>query len=398
MQRIVSIDVLRGFSLTGMVICHYMIEYGDPTSAQSPLFFFMNHFLGDFGAVWFLMLVGVSQVVSGDRSKGRGETYLMKKAFLRGAYVFAAGLVMATLAWGPIKMWNWDVLTLIGISYILLYFCRPLPSWLILCIAAAVIFMSPWLRGGVDFMGDWGGKLIPVPVLSDYLPGIEVDISCEYEPRWQPYAIVRGLFLTGFFPIFPWVVFPLIGFVIGRRIVANQMKQDLPLMIILGLVLVFLGLTTAYASLLRAGSSPLTDYIAPLCLFPNSNSMVLLQIGQTLTLFALMFYYYDVRKAGADATGIFATWFKRMSRHSLTVYFVHYPLISWPLWIIYLFTDRYLQFNLMGAIPAFILGVAAVTIYLQVLKAWERRGNRYSLEWGLKQLTDRTTAPQKHAG
>ena len=398
MQRIVSIDVLRGFSLTGMVVCHFMLEYGNAQAQESPLYFIMNHALGDFGAVWFLLLVGVSQVVSGERRKELGEINLMKKAFLRGAYVFGAGLLMAVLAFGPKNMWNWDILTLIGSAYIVLYFCRFLPSWLILLIVAAIAFMAPWLRGTVDFMADWGGKFIQTPVISDYLPGIVVEPVDEYHAGWRLPEMMRGFFLSGFFPIFPWLVFPLTGFVIGRRIVAKQMKQDLPFLLIIGFVLMFLAFTVAYAGLLRPGSSPVTDYIAPFSFFPNSNTMVYLQMGEALVLFALLYFYYDGRENTVPRTGMFAAWFKRMSRHSLTVYFIHYPLISWPLWIIYLFTGRYLEMDLMGALPAFLLGSAAVALFLVCLKAWERRGNKYSLEWGLKKLTDVMTGPKSNAG
>jgi len=393
MQRIVSIDVLRGFSLTGMVVCHFMLEYGNAHAPESPLYFIMDHVLGDFGAVWFLLLVGVSQVVSGDRRKEMGELNLMKKAFLRGAYIFAAGLLMNLLAWGPKNMWNWDILTLIGSAYIVLYFCRLLPSWFILLISAGIAFMTPWLRGTVDFAADWGGQFIQAHVISDYLPGILIEPAGEYHPSWQLPEMMRGFFLTGFFPLFPWLIFPLIGFVIGRRIVASQMKHDLPFLLVIGFAMMFLGFTAAYASLLRSGSCYLTDYIAPFSLFPNSNTMVFLQVGQALALFALMYFYYDARNI-LPRTGAFATWFKRMSRHSLTVYFVHYPLIALPLWIIYLFTGRALEFDLMGALPAFFLGVVAVALFLVCLKAWERRGNKYSLEWGLKKLTQKITDPK----
>ena len=397
MQRIVSIDVLRGFSLTGMVVCHFMLEYGDAHAPESLLYFIMDHALGDFGAVWFLLLVGVSQVVSGDRKKDPDEINLMKKAFLRGAYVFMAGLLMAALAWGPKNMWNWDILTLIGSAYIVLYFCRFLPSWFILLVAAVIVFMTPWLRGTVDFMADWGGEFIQTPVISDYLPGILLDPVNEYEPSWRLPEMIRGLFLSGFFPIFPWLVFPLIGFVIGRRIVAKQMKRDLPFLLIIGFILIFLAFSAAYASLLRPGSSHITDYIAPFSLFPNSNTMVCLQVGQALVLFALLYFYYDGRNV-VPRTGAFVTWFKRMSRHSLTVYFIHYPLISWPLWVACFFTGRYPESGLMGAIPAFFLGLAVVALFLVCLKAWERRGNKYSLEWGLKKLTDLITDPKGNAG
>jgi len=383
MQRIVSIDVLRGFSLTGMVVCHFMLEYGNAHAPESPLYFIMDHALGDFGAVWFLLLVGVSQVVSGERKKEMGEINVMKKAFLRGAYVFTAGILMAVLAWGPKNMWNWDILTLIGSAYIILYFCRFLPSWIILLLAAVIAFMTPWLRGTVDFMADWSGGFIQTPVISDYLPGILMDPVSEYDPSWRFPEMIRGFFLSGFFPIFPWLVFPLIGFVIGRRMVAQQMKRDLPFLLMIGFILIFLAFTAAYASLLRPGSSHVTDYIAPFSLFPDSNTMVYLQVGQALVLFALMYYYYDGRDT-VPRTGVFANWFKRMSRHSLTVYFIHYPLIALPLWIMYLFTGRYPEFDLMGALPAFVLGLAVVALFLVCLKVWERRGNKYSLEWGLR--------------
>jgi len=397
MQRIISIDVLRGFSLTGMVICHFMLEYGDAHAPESLLYFIMDHALGDFGAAWFLLLVGVSQVVSGDRKKEISEIDLMKKAFLRGAYVFTAGLLMAALAWGPKNMWNWDILTLIGSAYIVLYFCRFLPSWAILLMAAVIAFMSPWLRGIVDFAADWSGGFIQTPVISDYLPGILVDPVSEYEPSWRLPEMIRGFFLSGFFPIFPWLVFPLIGFVIGRRIVAKQMKRDLPFLLIIGSVLIFLAFTAAYASLFRPGSSHVTDYIAPFSLFPNSNTMVYLQVGQALVLFATMYYYYDGRDT-VPRTGVFATWFKRMSRHSLTIYFIHYPLITLPLWITYLFTGRYPESDFMGALPAFLLGLAVVALFLACFKVWERHGNKYSLEWGLMKLTKAIAGPKGNAG
>lgn len=394
MYRYVSIDVLRGFSLSGMVACHFMLEYGNASAQESMLYFIFNHALGDFGAVWFLLLVGVSQVISGARGKEIGEINLMKKAFIRGGYVFLAGLVMAAITWGPRNMWNWDILTLIGSAYFILYFCRFLPTWSILLLATAIVFMAPWLRGTIDFLTFWGGDFIQTPIISDYLPGIMFDTIKEYQPSLRLSEIIQGFLLSGFFPIFPWLCFPLVGFVIGRRIVSNKMMQDLPFLLIIGFILIFLGLNSSYASLFRFGSSPVTDYISPLSMFPDTNTMVLLQIGQALIVFPLLFYYYDRGERRVPRTGVFVTWFNRMSRHSLTVYFIHYPLIAWPLWIILLFTGQNREQDLMGAIPAFFLGLALIALFLVCLKIWENHGNRYSLEWGLKKLTNLIKAPK----
>ena len=111
-----------------MILIHFMIAYGDAQAAESLLYFVLDHLIGDLGATWFLLMVGMSQVLSASRKKGAGEFNLMKKAFLRGAYLFAAGLLQSALAFGPSEMWDWDILPLIGSATVALYFCRFLPS------------------------------------------------------------------------------------------------------------------------------------------------------------------------------------------------------------------------------------------------------------------------------
>ncbi len=388
MKRIVSIDVLRGASLALMIIIHCMIAYGDERAAESVLYFFFDHVIGDLGATWFLLMVGMSQVLSAGRKTGADETGLMKKAFLRGAYLFAAGLLQSALAFGPFEMWDWDILPLIGSATVALYFCRFFPSWLILLISAALAFLAPWLRDFVDFTIAWGGELVPATFFSGYVPGILFEYPSVYKVTWRFDEIVKGFFLSGTFPILPWLAFPLIGFVIGRRIVGEKIRHDLPFLHLTGLLLILLGSTASYASTFRPGSSPISDYIAPLSLYPNSITLFYIQTGVGLVLFALLYYLYDVRGAGASNAGMFVTWYKRLSRYSLTVYFLHWLLICWPLWIIYFVTGKFLSEDAMGAVPAFFLGLAGIAFFLVVLKAWERRGGKYTLEWGLRAITN----------
>jgi len=394
MKRIVSIDVLRGFSLVIMILCHVMIAYGDAEAVESLPYFVLDHFVGDFAATWFLLLVGMSQVLSANRKMGMTEFRLMKRAFLRGVYVFTAGLLMAALAFGPKEIWDWDILTLIGSATVVLYFCRFLPSWLILMISAALMLMAPWLRGGVDFTAGWGGELVPSPFMSDYLPGILFEPISIYKGAWRLDEIVKGYFLSGTFPIFPWLAYPLIGFVIGRRIVAKKIMHDLPFFHLIGLLLSFLGVTLAYASLFRPGSSPVSDYIAPFSFYPDSITLCYLQTGVALVLFSLSYYYYDERETAVPRTGLLVTWYKRLSRYSLTVYFLHWLLICWPLWIIYFVTGRFLGHDLMGALPAFLLGLAGVALFLVGLRAWDRSGGKYSLESGLRKMIEDTAGPK----
>ena len=388
MKRIVSIDVLRGASLALMIIIHCMIAYGDEKATESTLHFFFDDVIGNLGATWFLLMVGMSQVLSAGRKKDAGEWNLMKTALLRGAYLFAAGLLQSALAFGPSEMWDWDILPLIGSATVALYFCRFLPSWLILVISAALVFMAPWLRSFVDFTVSWGGELVRSTFFSGYLAGIYFEPVSVYKVIWSLDEILKGYFVSGTFPIFPWLAFPLIGFVIGRRIVSGQINHDLPFLHLTGLALILLGTTVSYAGIFRPESSPISDYIAPLCLYPNSITLFYLQTGVGLMLFASLYYYCDGRANAAPSTGLLVGWLKRLSRYSLTVYFLHWLLICWPLWIIYFVTGKFLGQDAMGALPAFLLGLAVVALFLMCLKGWERRGGKYSLEWGLRKITE----------
>lgn len=395
MQRIVSIDVLRGFSLMIMILCHYMIAYGDALAAESIPYFILDHVIGDFGACWFLLIVGVSQALSSNRKEETSKLTLMKKAFIRGIYLFIAGLLMSALAFGPSEIWDWDILTLIGTATIVLYFCRFLPSYIILLICVALALTTPWLRSEVDFATAWGGELLPSTFISGYYPDILFEPAGIYKVNWNLKDIITGYFLSGTFPVFPWLAFPLLGLVIGRRIVSKKIKADLPFLVLIGIILIFLAGTVVYASTFRPVSSPISDYLAPLSFYPDSISMYYLQTGVTLVLFSLLYYYYDIREKSRQQTSLIVSWYQRMSRYSLTVYFYHWLLITWPLWIIYFLTGKFLAQDIMGSFPTLLLGFTVIALVLVLLKAWDHSGGKFSLEWGMKKLTGLMTSTKE---
>ena len=111
-------------------------------------------------------------------------------------------------------------------------------------------------------------------------------------------------------------------------------------------------------------------------------------VGMSQVLFASLYYYYDAREIASSRTGLFVAWYKQLSRYSLTVYFLHWLLVCWPLWIIYFLTGRFLGQDAMGVLPAFLLGLAGVALFLMVLRVWEHRGGNYTLEWGLRKITE----------
>jgi len=390
-KRALSIDILRGFALVGMVLVHFMIYFGNPAAMNTWLYFSLNHIMGDLGASGFLLIMGISQVLSGRKHADLEHRLIFKQTLIRGGFIFTIGLLMLAMAWGPEKIWQWDILTLMGFATVLLFFCRFLPSWIILFAAFCIAFCTPFLRGQLAVASIWNNNFMPVPVISSYFPGILFDPAVLLKTGWSIKDIIQGFLFTGDFPVFPWIFFPLIGVVLGRRITEQKMQGDLPLLLFISIIFVFLGLGLGYAGSLRPGASVISGYITPLCFYPDSFSMIFLQLGMSSAIIFICYYLYDIRGTNRPEIGFFAGIFTSISHSSLTFYFLHGLLIGWPLALIYVFSSKYYLYNLMEAIPAFACGLTAVVLLALGLGKWDKMGGKYKLEWFLAALIRRWT-------
>ena len=202
--RILSIDLICGFSIVFMALVHFGIFFGNEDAGRSFAVIFLDHCLADWGAAVFLMTMGMRQVLSARRMEKPDNWLLFKRALVRGIYIFGVGLLMLALAWGPDQIWWWDILTLMGVGTIVLFFCRFLPSWSLIGVIGVIMVLTPWFRGAFNIAADW--EFVANPVISQYLPGMYIEPEVEYHP-----AILKGLFLSGYFPVFPWIAFTIIG-------------------------------------------------------------------------------------------------------------------------------------------------------------------------------------------
>jgi uncharacterized membrane protein len=218
MQRVDSVDVLRALALIGMVICHYPIFLSSGEGRDAMLYFFSNHLLGgDFGASWFVFLVGLSQVISAKKRDTEQDKKNTSRVVIRGLAIFVIGLLFLLIIQGYEELWDWDILTFIGAMTIILLLCRKAPSWGLLLACSIVLFMTPWLRSFIDLAPYYGGKFESVRWISDIIPNFIFDPAKDYEGGKTVLDNVLGFFLIGQFPLLPWIIFPLIGFVVGRR-------------------------------------------------------------------------------------------------------------------------------------------------------------------------------------
>ena len=390
--RVVSVDIIRGCALVGMVLDHFQLYFGNDAAAGSWPYFLFEHALGDWGAACFLMIMGMSQALSHEKHKVSGPGPLLHRALLRGGYLFVVGLLMLGLTWGPSQLWQWDILTLMGFATVVLALCRFLPSWTILLLGSGLAVGAPLLRTVSCFADYWGGALRGVPLISEFLPGLYVEPVSKYEVVWSVKPIILGFLANGYFPLLPWLLFPLVGFALGRRIAGGKMRGDLPRLALLGAALAAAGLALAFAARMAPAEAVTGGFIAPLSFSPDSSSMVLFQAGMTLFFFSALFFLCDTRQNGRPPQGLLARQIGLTSRFSLSFYVLHYLIIGWTLFAVYLATDRYPISSLMGDVPALLCGLVAVLALETVLWLWQRTGGKYSLEWVLDALTARLAA------
>ncbi len=83
-ERALSIDIIRGFALVCMVLIHFMVYFGNAEAMHTWLYFSYNHIIGDWGASGFLLIMGISQVLSGGRHTDLNSSLLLKRALIRG--------------------------------------------------------------------------------------------------------------------------------------------------------------------------------------------------------------------------------------------------------------------------------------------------------------------------
>jgi uncharacterized membrane protein len=380
-QRYDSVDVLRALALIGMVICHYPIFLSSGQGHDAMLYFLSNHLLGgDFAASWFVFLVGLCQALS---SKKRNLTSSgdIGRTMTRGGLIFVIGLLFLFVVQGYGELWVWDILTFIGATTIILLPVRRAPTTVILLCCVGILFLTPWLRSFVDLAPYYGGGFEPVGWISDFFPRFLFDPMEDYHGAQTVFHNVLGFFLIGQFPIFPWIIFPLLGFVIGKRITGNVLAADTPFLAIIGLLFTFMGIFIAYAGSIRPDVSVANDYVVPLSFYPASYSMCLLLIGIVLLLYMFLYTVYDARQENKADTGLFLAYCRQISKYSLTIYITHFALFFIPLRIVEAITGVSYLKNLVDTTTAFLLSVLLLILYYPLLRLWDKAGGRYSFEW-----------------
>jgi len=390
MKRLDSVDVMRALAIIFMVVCHFQIFLSPLEPDHKWLYFFSNHIVGDLAAPFFLFLSGLSQVLSIQKRAGMvqpvHEPLWRDRTLKRGAAVFLVGILFSISIHGPGAAFEWDVLTLIGASMVALRVVRGAGPKLLVFFAVGVVVLSPVLRSYGGYIEPWGGVLNPVAGITDLFPAIMFDPAAEYSAGRSFFEVLNGFFIGGYFPLFPWLAFPLAGFAVGKAMAVGTAGALLRMLLAAkGVLFLAVGLVLAAFGAARGGGDLIGGFVTALGFYPATVSMWCVQMGLTLLVFVFLTTVCDGREATG---GVWILFFRLFSRYSLTVYVLHHMVIFYPLYVAGALHGDLKMYHAgaIGVWAAFLLSLLFLALMVPVLGLWDKRGGKYSLEWCLARL------------
>ena len=216
--------------------------------------------------------------------------------------------------------------------------------------------------------------------------------GAEYAAPWTIKAILGGFLVNGYFPLFPWMAYPLVGLAVGKATIiecdeAIRLKNQRRLSSS-GVVLMIAGLGGFLINRYVELPGAIALYISPLSFYPLSSTLFLIVQGAILLLFGAL----SIRLDRGDIRHPAMSFLRRYSRYALSVYVIHHVLLVFMPRMIgkYLHQDDFFYYqDLLEAPTGLLLSVIFISAFYPVLIFWDRVGGVGSLEWVVSKFVPR---------
>ncbi|PNI09274.1 hypothetical protein CXX84_08130 [Arthrobacter sp. AFG7.2] len=206
MGRLHGIDAARGLALLGMMATHLLPTF-EANAGLTPTWIGLT-FSGRAAAL-FAVLAGVGLALSTGKHKPLQGPDL--SAARRGITVRALVIAAVGLTVGGLEV----NLAIILVHYAVLFLC-----------------VLPFLGMGLKRLCAWaGGWILGSPVLAyllrPWLLAAEPPLKLGHNPSWEdlgtPSRLLADLFFTGYYPVFQWLSYLLVGLIVGRLVLSRAM-------------------------------------------------------------------------------------------------------------------------------------------------------------------------------
>jgi len=305
-MRYSSIDILRTLSIVIMVLVHFCENLAGITPKVAGI-----------GAPMFMFLSGVSYRLwlNGRTTRQLNSDSINKITTRRGLFLIGLGFLFNVLVWMPEDVFNWDVLTLIGTGMVCLGMVRQSPPFLIWFACGMIFLISPVLRQLADWEAYWANGY--------------------FDPDFTMRDLWQGFLAVGYFPVFPWLLFPLLGFSVGTLTFGEKSNPPKSSVLLrtcgVGFALMGLAALAVATRYLLADQFPAT-WPKSWTMFPPSLEYLTGTIGWVLFAFGGAYWLVDL-KMPPDSFKSLRNVTEQFSRRSLTAYLLHHVVHLWPLWL-----------------------------------------------------------------
>jgi uncharacterized membrane protein len=296
-KRDITIDILRGLAIFTMVAANM----AGPVLVEPHPFLF--RFYGSFAAPLFILISGMMVVLT-TQTKDHNLKYFL----VRGMLIIAVGALIDIFIWKIYPFTTVDVLYLIGISLPLAYLFQRLNTASQCFIVISIFFFTPFLQhffGYADYPSEF--------FFSTGAPTIIIENQTNILNHWL---------IDGWFPIFPWLGFSLLGVIFANiRLKYKTFGQSV--FFLTGILLLVFGIVIWYfyqgKFLTRAGYSEV--------FYPPTPGYMISAVGLIVLLFFIVDHkhsfmaYRPLQALGESAIFMYIL-------HLLLIEFVIVPV--WP--------------------------------------------------------------------
>jgi uncharacterized membrane protein YeiB len=208
-SRIGGYDLARMAAMFGMTLVNLKSIFADQAVDPSWLYCMIEHVDGRAAATFVVLSgVGVSLLSRHERGAGTDLNGSSSRMILlkRALFLFVSGICL-------IRWWPADILHFFGLYLMLATFMLKMPERRLLVVTSFFITIFQLLTLFFDYEKDWNG------------------INADYIDLWSVNGFIRNTFFNGFYPIFPWFAFLLLGMWLGRQEVRNGSFRNRMLML-----------------------------------------------------------------------------------------------------------------------------------------------------------------------
>ncbi|MBT2520652.1 heparan-alpha-glucosaminide N-acetyltransferase domain-containing protein [Arthrobacter sp. ISL-28] len=213
-SRLAGIDAARGIALLGMMATHLLATF-ESDASMTPTWIGLT-FSGRAAAL-FAVLAGIGLALSTGKQRPLEGTAL--SGARRGIALRALVIAVVGLALGGLEV----NVAVILVHYAVLFLCV-LP-FLGLRLKALCAWAAAWILGSP----------VLAFLLRPWLMAADRPLQLNHNPGWEdlstPGQLLGDLFLTGYYPVFQWLSYLLVGLIIGRLALTTAF---LPMLLLAG--------------------------------------------------------------------------------------------------------------------------------------------------------------------